>query len=111
MPVQENAYDRRRRLAIDDYSDEYTTSGSDGSRIVNGSNAEYISGVYRWFGGGSTSVSQGVIDYSYYSGTALIAAEEEYDPAFVARVLRVDAAPNEATFDNVVDLMDWLERD
>jgi len=37
--------------------------------------------------------------------------EEEYDPAFVAEILAADAAPNEATFDNVVDMLEWLERD
>ena len=42
---------------------------------------------------------------TYYAGAS------EYDPAFVNRVLRADAAPVEATFDNVVDLLDWLERD
>jgi hypothetical protein len=36
---------------------------------------------------------------------------EVYDPDFVARVLAADAAPIAATFDNVVDLLDWLERD
>jgi hypothetical protein len=35
----------------------------------------------------------------------------EYDPGFVAHILRADAAPVETTFDNVVDMLDWLERD
>jgi hypothetical protein len=33
----------------------------------------------------------------------------QYDPGFVERVLKADAAPNEATFDNVIDMMNWLE--
>jgi hypothetical protein len=35
--------------------------------------------------------------------------EDEYDPAFVARVLAADAEPIEASFDNIEDLLAWLE--
>jgi hypothetical protein len=34
-----------------------------------------------------------------------------YDSAFVAEILAADAAPEEVGFDNVVDLLDWLNRD
>jgi hypothetical protein len=46
----------------------------------------------------------------YYGGVYYIGAGD-YDSDFVARVLQADAAPIEATFDNVVDMLDWLERD
>ena len=51
---------------------------------------------------GSVNVSVGGV---YYTGAS------DYDPDFVERVLKADAAPVEATFDNVVDMLDWLERD
>lgn len=38
--------------------------------------------------------------------------QEEYNPAFVAEILAADAAPpEEPGFNNVVDLLDWLNRD
>jgi hypothetical protein len=41
----------------------------------------------------------------------MMSVETNYDPAFVDLVLQADAAPIEATFDNVIDLLEWLERD
>jgi hypothetical protein len=58
-----------------------------------------------WFSNATIGASFGGVYSAAYANV------EEYDPDFVARVLRADAAPNEATFDNVVDLLDWLERD
>jgi hypothetical protein len=36
--------------------------------------------------------------------------EPDYDPQMVAVVKRLDAEPPAATFNNIEDLMDWLER-
>jgi predicted kinase len=36
---------------------------------------------------------------------------DEYDAAFVASIQQADAAPPEASFNNVVDMLDWLNRD
>jgi hypothetical protein len=36
---------------------------------------------------------------------------EEYDPSFVRSLRRADVAPPEAQFDNVVDMLNWLNRD
>jgi hypothetical protein len=33
----------------------------------------------------------------------------DYDPAFVEAILLADGAPNEAAFDNIDDLLAWLE--
>jgi hypothetical protein len=41
----------------------------------------------------------------YYAGA------EEYDPDFVASVLKADSEPPEAHFNNVVDMLNWLNRD
>lgn len=38
-------------------------------------------------------------------------ARDEYDPDLVAALLKADAAPPAAVFDNVIDMMEWLERD
>jgi hypothetical protein len=41
----------------------------------------------------------------------IVATVDEYDPDFVASILAADAAEPEASFDNVVDLLEWLDRD
>lgn len=38
-------------------------------------------------------------------------SHEKYDAAFVKRVLDADAKPPEAKFANLIDMMDWLDRD
>lgn len=35
----------------------------------------------------------------------------EYDPEFVASLLRASESPPEATFDNIEDLLRWLNVD
>jgi hypothetical protein len=35
----------------------------------------------------------------------------EYNPELVERLLRLDSEAPEATFHNVIDMMDWLDRD
>jgi len=34
-----------------------------------------------------------------------------YNAELVASILQADAAPSEASFNNVVDMLDWLNRD
>ena len=34
-----------------------------------------------------------------------------FNPAIVTKLLQADAAPPEATFTNVIDMMEWLDRD
>jgi len=38
-------------------------------------------------------------------------ASHKYDPDFVASILQADAAPPEVSFNNVVDMLEWLNRD
>jgi hypothetical protein len=60
-----------------------------------------------------------VSDSSLYSnamigvslGGTYFAGANDYDPDFVASVLKADASEPEASFDNVVDMLDWLNRD
>ena len=37
--------------------------------------------------------------------------DEQYNPDLVAEILHADAKPPEAKFNNVVDMLDWLNRD
>lgn len=109
MSLQEAIIDRRRRRTL--AFSGYTISASDLSVVVNGISAEHIlCGDGQWLGGGSTSVGQGVT-ISYYSGSPEVMADDEYDPAFVAKILDVAAKPPEAKFNNVVDMLEWLNRD
>ena len=68
----------------------------------------------------STSLPVIVLDYwsNAMSGASLggiyravYADVEQYDPDFVAGILRADAEPPEAQFNNVVDMLNWLNRD
>jgi hypothetical protein len=110
MSMLEIEYDRRRRRM--DRPASLTISGADGARIINGSNGGNVITDY-WYGG-STSAGQVLTYFSTYTYTGALtlgAVEEEYDPAFVAEILAADAAPAEEGFDNVVDLLEWLNRD
>jgi hypothetical protein len=44
-------------------------------------------------------------------GTISLAGVVEYDPQFVKEVLQADAGSPEASFNNVVDMLDWLNRE
>lgn len=46
------------------------------------------------------------------TGPAVLGDNEEYNSDLVAEILAADAAPpEEPGFDNVVDLLEWLNRD
>jgi hypothetical protein len=85
---------------------------------------ETISGSSDWTGAvmvhdvsAGMNLSQGTVAWSstvnvgMSVGGVYYTDGSEYDPGFVAHILRADAAPVETTFDNVVDMLDWLERD
>jgi hypothetical protein len=57
----------------------------------------------------STATSVFTMSYSYLVG--LGEPVSDYDPEFVARVRGADAATPAAKFNNVVDMLDWLDRD
>jgi hypothetical protein len=58
-------------------------------------------------GGFTLSTATGGISF----GCTLYAGAGEYNPDFVASILAADGAEPEACFDNVVDMLDWLNRD
>jgi hypothetical protein len=80
-------------------------SGVTGAAMVTGvtvSTSMNMVGFDYWSSNATTGLSLGGVYYAGASG---------YDPDFVANVLRADSGPVEASFDNVVDMLDWLERD
>ncbi|WP_298255834.1 hypothetical protein [Bradyrhizobium sp.] len=58
---------------------------------------------------GSNLVSNATIGVSL--GGTYFASIAEYDPAFVQSILQADAEPPEASHNNVVDMLDWLNRE
>jgi hypothetical protein len=93
-----------RESETDVYSVTKTVSGSDGYCILRGVTAGPQMRVkgYRWTSNASNELSFGVMTYT---GLA-----QHYDPALVASILQADTAPPEASFNNVVDMLDWLNR-
>lgn len=61
-----------------------------------------VSGLSGMYSNATTSVSLGG---TYFAGA------HEYDPDFVDSILKADAAPPEARFNNVVDMLGWLNRE
>jgi hypothetical protein len=102
-------YERLRSL---DFSGEYSSSHSDFPRIVRGSNAQIASVNSRWLGGGSTYAGmENQVVYVSWSQSPLPAGEGDYDAAFVARIQHAAAQEPETKFNNVVDMLNWLNRD
>jgi len=78
-----------------------TVAGFGGARIVTSSTTAVVAD-FGWSSNATTGISFGGV---YYTDA------NEYDPDFVASILQADAASPEASFDNVVDMLDWLNRD
>jgi hypothetical protein len=80
-----------------------TVAGFNGARIVTGTTgtASLRLEASPWTSNATIDVALGAV---YYSGAS------EYDPDFVASILQADTAPAEASFNNVVDMLDWLNR-
>jgi hypothetical protein len=81
-----------------------TTAGFGGARIVtmlSGGKYALVVGS-GWSSNATIGLSLGG---EYYASTA------DYDPDFVTSILQADAAAPEASFNNVVDMLEWLNRD
>ena len=81
-----------------------TVAGFNGARVVTGATGTASLGLeaHTWTSNATIGVAFGGVYY---------ASAGEYDPDFVASILQADAAPPEASFSNVVDMLDWLNRD
>ena len=81
-----------------------TVAGFNGARMVTGAT-----------GPASLRLEALVLTSNAMSGVALggvfYANVDECDPDFVASILQADAGSPEASFNNVVDMLDWLNRD
>jgi hypothetical protein len=82
------------------YHTQFSISGMEGSRIAYSSNAALAADVFV-----ATTMRR------EYQPVYTSVAGSGYDPDFVASILHADAAPPEATFTNVVDMLEWLNRD
>jgi hypothetical protein len=86
-----------------------TVSGTEGSRIG--------AGFTLWVGMPTGGVGEtALVKYdAVYTGMAfVVSCYEDYgkfEPEMVARLLRLDAETPEAKFNNVIDMMDWLNSD
>jgi hypothetical protein len=88
---------------------EKTTSGENGALIAYGSNAELSVATVGM--GNTASTAMTIVGTVVVWSTQASVVNEEYDQAFVKRILEADARSPEAKFTNVVDMMKWLERD
>jgi hypothetical protein len=87
-----------------------TVPGFGGTRLLTAFSGDtYAAPLYLSAGIGytlSTNAASGVsVSGTFYTGII------DYDPDFVASILAADASEPEASFDNVVDLLDWLNRE
>jgi hypothetical protein len=80
-----------------------TVSGSEGARIVTTLSAGFGLAATHYIA--SNATVDVWLSGVYYAGAG------DYDPEFVASILQADTAAPEATFNNVVDMLDWLNRE
>lgn len=85
------------------YPSTKTVAGFEGTRIITGLSGGVCTAVLTNSLLVSTLASTSVVCV-YYAGI------DEYDAEFVSTVLAADRAEPEATFDNVVDMLGWLNR-
>jgi hypothetical protein len=85
-----------------------TVSGPTGAVIVTGVSDSMTMRVvgYDWSSNATAGLTLSVTFFSGHSESA-----NEYDPAMVEHLRRLDAAAPEAKFNNVVDMLEWLNRD
>jgi hypothetical protein len=88
-----------------------TVAGFGGARVVTGATGTASSGSYAWTSNVETHAWTSNAMIGVMFGGVYYASAGEYDPDFVASILQADAAPPEASFNNVVDMLDWLNRD
>lgn len=83
-----------------------TVSGPEGSQIIDALTvmAQTIETIHK-----IVTATTALHDRVYQ--TLYTEASGSYDPDFVAEVLQADDAAPEASFDNVVDMLNWLNRD
>ena len=80
-----------------------TVAGFEGARLLTAtSGLGPVVEVSGWYSNAMIGVSLSGV---YYGSSS------DYDPDFVASILQADAAAPEASHNNVVDMLDWLNRE
>jgi hypothetical protein len=81
-----------------------TVAGFDGARLVVATTGSLgrVAEDFAWYSNAMIGIAVGG---TYY------ASSRDYDPDFVASILQADAAVPEASFNNVVDMLEWLNRE
>jgi hypothetical protein len=104
--AMQQALTERRQPILRPYQVIETIGGFDGARIVTATNgnsrAVVMDAMMVHHSNTVTGVSLGC---TYFAGAG------DYDPVFVESVRLADAAAPEASFNNVVDMLDWLNRE
>ncbi len=81
-----------------------TVTGFEGARLITtltGNLGSVVEG-FGWYSNAAMGVSLGGV---YYVGAS------DYNDDIVTSILQADAAAPEASFTNVVDMLDWLNRE
>jgi hypothetical protein len=104
--------ERSAETAVKFFSVTRTVPGFAGTQLLTAFSGNAYVGAPLNIGG---TTGGGYILSNATAGVSLsctsLAGASDYNPDFVASVLAADAAKPEASFDNVVDLLDWLDRD
>lgn len=94
---------QEQKLPVQVFPVTETVAGFEGARIVttmSGSTGT-LQGSVGW---ASNATSHIVVGGLFFAGS-------DYNPDFVATIFQADAAAPEASFNNVVDMLDWLDRE
>lgn len=103
MALQELERDQLSQAATWAVPITKTVSGSEGAKIVKGATGSF--GPSRTY----TLVSNATVDVSLVA--VYCAGDSAHESEFVKSILQADAAAPEANFSNVVDMLDWLNRE
>jgi hypothetical protein len=87
---------------------QFLTAFSGTGEYVSGSTGGYSRNAF--VSGSTCSFTLSTATAGISIGCTLHAGAPEYNLDFVSEVLAADAAEHEASFDNVVDMLDWLNR-
>lgn len=96
-----------------------TVPGFEGTQIITAfTSCNLDAEVVRSCTGTTADSTNFTVNFWTYTGVsipivkvALWPTTPEYDQQFANTILAADAAAPEGSFDNVIDLMDWLDRD
>jgi hypothetical protein len=87
-------------------------SGNPIVHVINGNTSIWsFTSVRLGFVGNAPVAAFSSVGTAYSVTLVTYDSREQYDPELVSAIKQADAAKPEATFTNVIDMMEWLERD